>query len=276
MTKMDKYMMANRQLWNAWTPHHVQSEFYDVEGFKAGQPRRRHAFDALEISLLGDVTGKSLLHLQCHFGLDSIAWAQRGAVVTGADFADEAIKAARTLAAEMGLPATFVHSNVYELPTHLDGQFDIVFTSHGVLGWLPDLDAWAKVVAHFLKPGGVFCLIEGHPFAFIFDDRRTEPDLRLQYPYFQGPEPIREEHEGSYAAPSAPLHSVEHIWLHTMSDIIGSLLRAGLRLTSFEEYPYVAWPMFPWMEERPDGAWQFPAGAAHIPLMFSLTATNDA
>lgn len=275
MSTMDKYMKANQRLWNAWTPHHVQSEFYDVEGFKAGRQRRRHAFDVLETRLLGDVTGKSLLHLQCHFGLDSIAWAQRGAVVTGVDFADEAIKAARTLAAEMGVPTTFVHSNIYDLAANLDGQFDIVFTSHGVLPWLPDLDAWAEVVAHFLKPGGVFCLIEGHPFAFIFDDRRKQPELRLMYPYFQGPEPIREEHEGSYAAPDAPLHSVEHAWLHSMADILGALLRAGLRLTSFEEYQYVAWAMFPWMEERPDGAWQFPRGAGHIPLMFSLTATKD-
>jgi len=276
MDRMDKYVKANQRLWNAWTLHHVRSEFYDVEGFKAGRQRRRQAFDALEIHLLGDVTGKSLLHLQCHFGLDSFAWARRGAVVTGVDFADEAIKAARGLAGEMGVPATFVHSNVYDLPANLGGQFDIVFTSHGVLGWLPDLEAWAKVVAHFLTPGGVFCLIDGHPFALIFDDRHKEPELRLLYPYFQGPEPVREEHAGSYAAPDAPLHSVEHIWLHTMSDIIGALIRAGLRLASFEEYPYVAWPMFPWMEERADGAWQFPAGVGHVPLMFSLTATKDA
>ena len=276
MDRMDKYMKANQRLWNAWTLHHVRSEFYDVEGFKAGRQRRRQAFDALETHLLGDVTGKSLLHLQCHFGLDSFAWARRGAVVTGVDFADEAIKAARGLAGEMGVPATFVHSNVYDLPANLGGQFDIVFTSHGVLGWLPDLEAWATVVAHFLTPGGVFCLIDGHPFALIFDDRHKEPELRLLYPYFRGPEPVREEHAGSYAAPDAPLHSVEHIWLHTMSDIIGALIRAGLRLASFEEYPYVAWPMFPWMEERADGAWQFPAGVGHVPLMFSLTATKDA
>jgi SAM-dependent methyltransferase len=273
---MDKYMKANQAMWNAWTPHHVQSEFYDVDGFKAGRTRRRQAFDALEIGLLGDVAGKSLLHLQCHFGLDSIAWAQRGTTVTGVDFSDVAIDAARALAGEMGVPATFVHSNVYDLPANLTGQFDIVFTSHGVLGWLPDLDAWAVVVAHFLKPGGVFCLIEGHPFALIFDDRRKDPELRLLYPYFHGPEPIREEHPGSYAAPAAPLHSVEHIWLHTLSDIIGALVRASLRILSFDEYPYVAWPMFPWMEERTDGAWQFPNGAGQLPLMFSLTATRDA
>lgn len=272
---MDRYLKANQEMWNTWTRYHVDSEFYDVEGFKAGKSRRRSGLDDLEIELLGDVTGKSLLHLQCHFGLDTIAWARRGATVTGVDFAGEAIKAARSLAAEVGVDATFVHSNLYDLPHNLSGQYDIVFTSHGVLGWLPDLNGWAQVIAHFLKPGGAFYIIEGHPFALIFDDRRTDGELRFQYPYFHGPEPIQEEHAGSYAAPDAPIHSVEHIWLHTVADIIGALVRAGLRITSFEEYPFVGWAMFPWMEQRPDGSWQLPGGRGTLPLMFSLTATRD-
>ncbi len=273
---MDDYLRSNRELWNAWTPYNVRSAFYDVEGFKAGRQRRRSVLDALETELVGDVHGKSLLHLQCHFGLDSLAWARRGATVTGVDFAQEAIKAARQLAAETGARATFVESDVYDLPANLDGRFDVVFTSHGVLGWLPDLDRWARVVAHFLAPGGRFHLIEAHPFAFLFDDRRTEPGLRLLYPYFHGPEPLREERQGSYAAPDAPIHSVEHTWLHTLADVIGALLRAGLRIEAFAEYPYMAWAMFPWMELREDGAWQLPGGAGSLPLMFSLTASSPA
>ncbi len=269
---MDKYVKANQDLWNSWTPHHVRSEFYDVEGFKAGRRRRRHGIDELELRLMGDVRGKTLLHLQCHFGIDTITWAQHGAVVTGVDFSIEAIRAARTLAAEMNVPATFVHSDVYDLPQNLDGQFDIVYTSQGVLGWLPDLEPWGKVVAHFVAPGGRFHLIEGHPFALIFDDRRNDPELRVLYPYFQGPAPIREEMEGSYAAPDAPLHSVQHVWIHSLANVIGSLLRAGLQIESFAEYPFVAWKMFPWMEQRPDGSWQLPGGEATLPLMFSLCA----
>ena len=271
---MNKYVKANQDLWNSWTPHHVKSEFYDVEGFKAGRARDRRGLDELEIGLVGDVTGKSLLHLQCHFGLDTIAWARRGATVTGVDFSVEAINAARTLATEMGIPATFVHSDVYESPANLHGQFDIVFSSHGVLGWLPDLAAWGKVVAHFLAPGGRFHLIEGHPFALIFDDRRTDGEFRLLYPYFSGPDPIVEERDGSYAAPDAPLHSVEHTWIHKLEETIGALLGAGLRLESFAEYPFVGWPMFPWMEQRSDGCWQLPNGAGDLPLMFSLCASK--
>lgn len=272
---MNEYVRSNQDLWNAWTPYHVRSAFYDVEAFKAGRPRGRSGPDTLEIALVGDVERKSLLHLQCHFGMDSIAWARRGAIVTGVDFAEEAVKAARALAAETGTRVTFVQSDLYDLPATLDGPFDIVFTSHGVLGWLPDLDAWARVIAHFLTPGGCFHIIEAHPFALIFDDRRPEGELRLLYPYFHGPEPLREEREGSYAAPDAPVHSVEHVWLHTLADVVGALVRARLRIESFAEYPYLAWPMFPWMERREDGWWQLPGAAGRIPLMFSLTATKS-
>jgi len=275
---MEGYVEANRGLWDAWTRLNLQSELYDVEGFVAGRGRDLYAIDRAGP---GDVRGKSLLHLQCHFGMDTIRWARHGATVTGVDFSPEAIAAARALATRMGVAATFVESDVYALPERLDGKFDVVFTSHGVLGWLPDLDRWARVVAHFLAPGGIFYIVEAHPFLQIFDDRRAEPGLQLLYPYFHGPEPIREEHAGCYAEPDAPIRSVEHFWLHSMSEIIGSLLRAGLRIETFEEYPYLGWRFFPWMERGHDGWWRLPehaglpTGPGSLPLMFSLTARRD-
>src|SRR3954464_11903705 len=154
----DEYIQSNRKLWNDWTGIHAQSEFYDVESFKEGKFR----LHPIEKEELGDVRGKTLLHLQCHFGLDTLSWANLGAIVTGADFSDKAIDLARELSRETGLPATFICSNIYDLPAALEGQFDIVFTSHGVLGWLPDMPNWGKVVAHFLKPGGTFYVAEVH------------------------------------------------------------------------------------------------------------------
>jgi len=275
---MDRYRDANRALWNAWTPINVRSTFYDVDAFAAGRGRD---LDPVARAGPGDVRGKSLLHLQCHFGMDTIRWARHGATVTGVDFSEEAIAAARALAARMGVPATFVRSDVYDLPANLAGRFDVVFTSHGVLGWLPDLERWARVIARFLAPGGVFYIVEVHPVLCRFDDRLTEPDLRLLYPYFHGPEPIREEHRGCYASSDAPITSVEHVWLHTLSDIIGSLIRAGLRVESFDEYPFLPWRFFPWMEQDAEGWWRLPEhdrvphGRASLPLMFSLKATLD-
>lgn len=276
---MDQYREANRALWDAWTRINLRSEMYDVEAFAAGRGRDLRAIDRAGP---GDVRGKSLLHLQCHFGMDTICWAGYGATVTGVDFSEEAVTAARALAARMGVPATFVQSDVYDLPRHLTGRFDVVFTSHGVLGWLPDLDRWARVIAHFLAPGGVFYIVEAHPLLQIFDDRVAEPTLRLLYPYFHGPEPIRDERPGCYSTPDAPITSVEHVWLHTVSDLINALVRAGLRIEAFEEYPFLAWRFFPWMERDADGWWRLPddprlpQGRGSLPLMFSLKATGPA
>lgn len=265
---MDPHLRANQQLWDAWTPYHVASEFYAVDGFKAG----RNTLGKIELDNVGDVRGKSLLHLQCHFGLDTLSWARQGATVTGVDFSLPAIQAARDLAAELKLPATFVHSNLYDLPQHLAGEFDVVFTSNGVLGWLPDLEGWARVIAHFLKPGGLFFVLEVHPVVLLFDERREDRDLRLCYPYFRRAEPLVEMEEGSYAAPDAPVKGNAYYWIHSMSDTIGALLRAGLVLESFEEYNRLTWSAFPWMVQREDGDWEFPPDQPELPLMFSLRA----
>jgi SAM-dependent methyltransferase len=268
---MDAYLKTNQETWDTWTRYHLGSKFYDIEGFKAGGG----TLDPIVLAGPGDVTGKSLLHLQCHFGLDTLKWARRGAIVTGINFSEEGIKAARALAAEVGIPASFIQCNLYDLPQHLTGQFDVVFTSHGVLGWLPDLERWAQVIAHFLKPGGIFYVVEVHPVALLFDENREDREFRLLYPYFQGTEPLRIEENGCYAVPEAPIRSVTYVWIHPMAEVIGSLLRAGLRITSFEEYPFVAWAVFPWMERGPERYWQLPDGKKTLPLMFSLRATKD-
>ncbi len=181
---MDQYTQSNRELWDEWTGIHARSEFYDVEGFKAG----RRSLRPIELEALGDVTGKTLLHLQCHFGMNTLDWARRGAQVTGVDFSEKAIALARSLSRELSIPAEFVLSDIAALPDVLHREFDIVFTSYGVLTWLSDLRRWGQVVAHFLKPGGTFFIAEFHLFAYIFDDEVAE--LQVRYPYF---------------APSAPL-----------------------------------------------------------------------
>lgn len=272
-----EYLEANRRLWEMWTRVNLDSELYDVEGFAAGRGRD---LDPIARAGPGEVRGKRLLHLQCHFGMDTIRWARHGAAVTGADFSEPAIAAARALAARMGVAATFVHSDLYDLPSRLSGRFDVVFTSHGVLGWLPDLERWAQVIAHFLAPGGLFYIVEAHPFLQLFDDRLSDPELRLLYPYFHGPAPMREEGTGCYSAHDAPFTSVQHVWLHQVSGIIGSLARAGLVIESFDEYPFMTWRFFPWMERGADGWWRLPThpgvplGPGSLPLMFSLKASR--
>jgi SAM-dependent methyltransferase len=266
---MNEYMESNRQLWDAWTGYHVKSEFYDVEGFKAG----RITLQSIEREALGNVKDKSLLHLQCHFGLDTLSWARLGARTTGVDFSPEAIRVARELNQQLGIEANFVLSNIYDLPQALAGEFDIVFTSYGVLSWLPDLKSWAQIVARYLRPGGIFFVVEGHPFEAVFDNASNVASLQVGYPYFANG-PMRFDVQGSYADPTADSHGVEYGWQHTMSDIVNSLIAAGLRIQEMQEYPFAAWQMFPFMEKHSDGWWYLPKQFQQIPLTFSLRATK--
>jgi SAM-dependent methyltransferase len=273
---MDEYLSSNRKVWDAWTKIHLESAFYDVDSFRNGErPIRIKDFEMEEI---GDVQGKTLLHLQCHFGLDTLSWARLGATVTGADFSTEAITAARSLADELGVPATFVCADLYDLPSELEAGdgFDVVYTSGGVLGWLPDLERWAGVVGHFLKPGGIFYLAEGHPVAMAFENEGVQPgELKLQYPYWTHREPISLEVHGSYADPQAQTEGlVEHGWDHSLGEIVTTLIQAGLRIDFLHEFPFSMWKL-DFTVEGPDGRFHLPGELdGRLPLSFSLKATK--
>jgi SAM-dependent methyltransferase len=266
-----EFVEANRRLWELWTPHHIGSALYNVEGFRAGAD----PLDRLVLETLGEVRGQSLLHLQCHFGLDTLALARRGAVVTGVDFSTAAVCQARRLARELELPARFIECDIYELSRHLTEEFDVVFTSIGAICWLPDLAPWARIIASALKPGGRFCLVDAHPFMQVFDERRTDGILALREPYFSSGAPLTEEAVGSYAAPDAPVRASESVWLHSVEDILGALLGAGLRLRSFREYPLLAWPFFPDMELAEPGLWRRKGRERWLPLTLCVTATKE-
>ena len=264
---MEEYLAANRALWDEWTAIHERSSYYDVGGFKQGGIRLRD----YELAEIGEVSGKDLLHLQCHFGLDTLSFARLGARTTGADFSAEAISLARSLAAELDLRARFVRSDLYELPHELAGDFDIVYTSRGVLGWLPDIWAWAEVVTNFLRPGGVFYITEKHPFADVFDD---DIPLKVSYDYFGTDQPHRFETQGSYADPDAHVEQpYEYGWWHPLSNIISALTARGLRIDFLHEWPFCEWELAG-LERRPDGTWRRPEGEPRLPLFFSLRTTK--
>jgi SAM-dependent methyltransferase len=266
---MDKYIGMNRELWNELTLIHSRSNYYDVEGFKSGKSTLR----PIELEELGDVYGKSLLHLQCHFGLDTLSWARLGARVTGVDFSDRAIDLARRLSKEVGIEASFVQSDIYDLPENLDGQFDIVFTSYGVLCWLPDLGRWAEIIARFMKPGGTFYMVADHPLNNIFESKKDSQELKVAYPYFHSPEPTEWGPGSSYADPKAKVSHPSYEWTHSLSDVFNALISAGLRIEFVHEFPVCAYQRFPFMEQDEDGWWRLKGD--NIPLTFSLKATKD-
>ncbi len=269
---MDEYTKTNQDWWNEAAQVHAQGEAYKMQAFKEGMIK----LHPLERAEVGDVAGKKLLHLQCHFGMDTLSWARLGAHVTGMDFADKAIEIARSVSQELRLDATFVCCNLHDLPNVLDAasEFDIVYTSYGVIGWLPDLQPWGKIIAHYLKPGGFFYIAEGHPFMWIFDENSA--DFKIGYPYFSHA-PIKDESSGTYAEKEARLeHTTTYGWNHTLSEIFSSLLSAGLSIDFFHEHQFCAWDCLPDMEEGQDRFMRFkdPAKREMIPLMFSLKATK--
>jgi len=264
---------ANRSLWEAWTAVHADGDFYDLAGFRAGGVRLRDQ----EIQAVGDVHDRTLLHLQCHFGIDTLSWARLGASVTGADFSPAAIRLARELADDLGFPdARFVESNLYDLPSNLDETFDVVYTSRGVLGWLPDVGAWARVVAHFVKPGGTFYISEIHPVAQVFENEGVGPgELRLQYPYWEHRDPLIFDVHGSYADPTADVgEQKEHGWDHGLGEIVTALITAGLQLEWLRESPVLDWGADFLVETEPgSGRFRLPLDIpGELPLMFSLLA----
>lgn len=264
---MEHELGTNRALWDELVAVHAASAFYDVAAFRAGGSTLR----PLELEEVGDVRGKRLLHLQCHFGLDTLSWARLGAEVTGVDFSEEALSLARRLAQEIGVPATFVRADVLELPHHLSRAFDLVFTSYGVLTWLPDLGRWGEVVARSLEQGGTFYLADQHPLGSVFAER--DGKLVASHPYFTAA-PAVETGQGSYADRSAVLaNTTSYQWQHTLSGVVNALTAAGLRIEFLHEFPFCMFQWLPSMVQGADGWWRLP-GRDDLPFLFSLRATR--
>ena len=274
----DRELADNRKLWDAWTAIHTTGDFYDVQRFRDDPSDVR--IEPWEREEVGDVTGKTLLHVQCHFGLDTLSWARLGAAhVTGVDFSEPAIAFANELAAETGLAgrSRFVVSNVYDLPGPLEGEtFDVVYTGRGALGWLPDLEPWARAVAGFVKPGGIFYIHEGHPVLWAIEEEQTAANpVTLTYDYWGG-ETITFPVEGSYADPAAEVDAeLEHGWNHSLGEIVTLLAREGLRIELLDEKRVLDWPA-PFLRDLGDGHFGWPDDqVGNLPLMYSLRARKD-
>lgn len=274
---MKKFIEDNRKHWEELAELHPETNYYDVERFLDGES----TLDPVEPEELGDVKGKSLLHLQCHFGLDTLSWVRHGAEVTGVDISAKAVEAARELAAEAGLEnrACFVQSDVYDLADNSpikSEKYDIVYTSFGVLFWLPDLEAWADVVVQFVREGGTFYLIDHHPFTNTLSEDSTAENLKIRYPYFHERISYDATETGSYAGiePEELEHGPTHGWSHSLGEIVSVLSGSGLRLEFLHEFPWSTFKAVEAMEERENGRYTLPELDHDLPFVFSLRASR--
>lgn len=264
----EKFLNTNKAHWNERVSIHKTAELYGLAEFKKGVNK----LHKLEREELGDIKGKSVLHLQCHFGMDTLSLEMLGADVTGVDFSEEGIKAAVELRDELGMKSEFILSDVYSLTDKLNKKFDIVYTSYGVLIWLPDICKWAQTISHFLKDDGYFYIAEIHPFSNAFDNSSGATGLEATFPYFSGTEPLKFDEEGTYADKNAKtVNNVTYEWTHSLSDIFMSLINAGLKIDFFHEHKFTVWQQFPWMKKSDDGYYRL---EEDIPLLFSLKASK--
>ncbi len=259
------YKEINRNSWNKRTEIHLESEFYDMKGFLEG----KSSLKTIELDLLGDVSGLKILHLQCHFGQDSLSLARMGAKVTGVDLSNVAIENAKKLAKDLKLDANFICCDLYDLPQFLDEEFDLVFTSYGTIGWLPDLNKWAKLVNRFLKTTGKFVFVEFHPVVWMFDDAFE----KIEYSYFNKEDIVTEE--DSYAAMNNSTKESFVTWNHPLGDVLSSLIENSLILTKFSEMDYSPYNCFQNTIEFEDGKFRIKGLEEKIPMVYALVAEKS-
>jgi len=254
----------NRESWNEVTPLHAESSFYDVDSFKKGKTSLNH----IEIEELGNIKGKKILHLQCHFGMDTLSLARQGAEVVGVDISDASIQKATELSNELKIPAKFIRSNVYDIENILDDTFDIIYTSYGAINWLNDLDKWAKIISRYLKPNGIFYMVEFHPLIYTLND-----NSEIFHSYFQSQQ-IETVAEKSYTdkseVSSKDLKYIE--WNHSLGEVINSLIKNGLNIEFLNEFPYQVYNCFPNLTEKEKGKWVSNKYGDKIPHMYSIRA----
>lgn len=265
MKKNPDYININQKAWNDKTDVHIASDFYNMQSFLEG----KSTLNEIELQLLGDISGKNILHLQCHFGQDTMTFSRMGAKAKGIDLSNKAIERANEIANQLNLDTNFICCDLYDAPNHLNEKFDIVFTSYGTIGWLPDLDKWAKVVSHFLKPNGKFIMADFHPVVWMYDNDFKE----VFYSYFNI-EPIIEEETGTYAEKDAQLSTKTISWNHPISEILNSLISNNLEINSFNEYDYSPYSCFNPIEEFEPNKFRIKTFGNKIPMVYSIKATK--
>ena len=261
----DKYFEVNRDTWNQKVKVHSASDMYQMEDFLSG----KSSLMSYERNALGNVEGKSLLHLQCHFGQDTLSWARLGAKCVGVDISDEGVTLAKELNQKLNLDAEFKRCNVLDTSKHVAETFDIVFKSYGVIGWLPDLKPWGRMICERLKSGGVFYMVEFHPIAWMFDYSKNPSELK--YGYMQD-EVIYEEYQGTYADEDSKMISKEFGWNHGLSEVINALTEAGLQVDYLNEHDESPYDIFPELKKLSSGMYY--RQDKLFPLIFEIKATK--
>ncbi len=252
----------NRESWNNRAEVHYDSDFYNNKAFIEGES----SLNSIELDLLGNIKGQRVLHAMCHFGQDSLSMARMGGEVTAFDISDKAIQKAEELARTIGVKANFITTSYYDLPQVLDEQFDLFFTTYGVLGWLPDLDKWAEIAAQFTKTGGRLILVEFHPVIWMYDDQFQ----KIEYNYFN--EEMITTEDSSYTDKNSEVKNRFNSWNHSLSEVMSALINAGFRIEKFQEFNYSPYDCFSNTKEISKGKFRIKNFDNKVPMVYAIEA----
>ncbi len=262
---LNELKAANLKWWDERGPLHVQSDFYGVSKLVEGAS----SLDSFEIDEFSLETAKTLVHLQCHIGTDTISWARRGLTTTGLDFSSASIEQAETLAQRCNVDIQWVISDVYEAPNALGATYDVVYTGKGAIYWLDDIERWASTVAQLLNPGGRLYLVEIHPFSWVLGANGWS----IQNDYFASEPLIETSPAGSYAMPDAVTKANTTVeWQHSLGSIVTALSNAGLTIEWLHEFPFTVFQQTAELVRTADTTYVLPEGTPRIPLLFSISA----
>ena len=258
-----KEIEANKEAWGLLAKDHY-------EYCKKALQENKMSLSKFIEEELGDISGKTIIHLQCNAGADSILLAKKGAIVTGVDLVPDNIFYAKKMSKELGVEnIDFIESDIMKLKEKHNKKYDIVFTSEGVLCWLPDLNRWAETIKHLLKKNGFFYVLDGHPFFMAFDEEKLrENKVEIKYPYFIREPECNEEIFGYF---SENKKGDNYNWMYKVSDIINSLVKAGLTIECFNEHDSLYFNLGG-MENCGNGHFHYPFFDKKIPFTFSLKA----
>jgi SAM-dependent methyltransferase len=260
---LKEYFEANKESWNECTPHHIGSAMYDMEGFRKG----RNSLCSISMEALDEIEGKKILHLQCHFGQDTMSMARMGAKMTGLDFSEDAIFAARNLAKEMNLDVDFVCSNVYDAVANVDHDFDGVFLSYGALCWLPDMEKYGQVIDQCLKPGGKVYIIEFHPVIQMIEYE----DGTMPYDYFNSGQASAWTSKETYTGDQTGERTT-YYWQHSLAEILKPYIDMGYMIEHFSEHDWSPWNCYPNMHEISKGMYRYGPDKNPFPHVYALRA----
>ncbi|CAG5080011.1 class I SAM-dependent methyltransferase [Parvicella tangerina] len=266
MKPNEDYLNINKSNWNSRVDTHYNSDFYDINSFRIGET----SLNEIELGLLGDVTAKKIAHLQCHFGLDSLSLTRMGAKVTGLDFSDKAINTAKQLNSDLGLDARFVCADVYRANEFLPNDFDIVFTTYGTIGWLPNINKWAETIKNLLKAGGKLIFVEFHPVLWMFDDNFNE----ISYSYFNREDIITSSIE-TYTDGEVISQPKTVSWNHSLGEVMQALKSQGLQIEDFNEYDYSPYDCFANTTKISEKKYQIKGMEGKLPMVYSVVASRS-